>query len=179
MNEPDAMRLLAQANPVQAEDLAALDMPEAFARRAPSRRLTLAIAAVAVAASLVALLSVHGFGRTAAPRTHGGPIGATGATGPTGPQGPTSATAIQGPTGAAGPTGPQGPTGANGLTGPTGSVGPTGPVGPTGRRGVFQSDGTLSLRFSSGLYSMGVDSDLDGSVGAEVSFDKFNCGGDL
>jgi hypothetical protein len=59
MSERDVMTLLAQANPVQVDDLVPLDFPDLARRRVPSRRLVLAIALVAAAASLV---GVFGFG---------------------------------------------------------------------------------------------------------------------
>lgn len=51
MNETDAMKLLAQANPVRAEDLAAFELADPIRRRHPNRRLAVAIAVVATAAA--------------------------------------------------------------------------------------------------------------------------------
>lgn len=57
MNETDAMRLLAEANPVSADALGSMELPDSvFAPQRPSRRLVLAVALailVALAASLI------------------------------------------------------------------------------------------------------------------------------
>jgi len=63
MTETDAMRLLADANPVHSEDQDAISLPDAvFGRHRPQRRLVLAVAVVAgaIAASLIAVFAVGG-----------------------------------------------------------------------------------------------------------------------
>jgi hypothetical protein len=121
MNEIDAMTLLAKANPVQVEDLTPLDSPGRVAGRLPIRRLSLAIAAVAVIATATALATVYsldgsndgrrvhhrgGLGQMLIPQgaTGGTGPGATGGTGPVKPTDPTTAFYEDGPTGATGPT---------------------------------------------------------------------------
>lgn len=116
MNEIDAMRLLAEANPVEAHDLASVELPVRFARRGPHRRLGLAVVLAAVAAgALVGVFAfngsdsanrrVHGdIPRLEEPAHIGGPTGANGANGPARPIDPTTAYYRDGPTGANGPT---------------------------------------------------------------------------
>ena len=154
MNEHDAMRLLAKANPVQANDLTPLAVPDLFTSRVPSRRLNRAVAVVALAAFgwlLGTAISGLSSGPEASPITRGWPHGVgPGATGAQGSTGPAGATGAAGPTGATGPTGLNGPTGATGLTGPTGAVGPTGVAGPTGANGATGNRGPTSPQGPSG-----------------------------
>ena len=131
MNERDVMALLANANPVHEQDLTPVDVPR-FARRAPNRRLivAIAIAVVVAAAALTAALAFNGSNssqRLSLPRGPRGLLGPTGAAGATG---------ANGATGGNGPTGLQGATGANGSTSPQG---PSGALGPTGAnsRGIW------------------------------------------
>ena len=152
MNESDAMRLLGEANPVKAQDLTPLDVPDRFTRRVPNRRLVVALAIVAVvAAALAGVFALNGSdssrGRFSQARVHGptgaaGPNGSMGLTGPTGSTGPTGANGGQcglcdGPTGRVGPTGSQGATGGGSPAQPPDptaafySAGPTGATGPT------------------------------------------------
>jgi len=106
MNERDAMKLLAEANPVQERDLRPLDVPDRFTRRVPNRRLSLAIAIAAVAvASLAGVFAFNGSGSGQGRSSNGNPRGFGG-------------------------LGRIGPTGAIGAIGPSGAIGPTGPTGP-------------------------------------------------
>ncbi len=59
MTENDAMRLLAEANPVRADDLAQMDCPELERRRSRSRLLL--VAAVAVVAAAAASIAIFAF----------------------------------------------------------------------------------------------------------------------
>ena len=61
MSERDAMRLLAEANPVLADALTPLAFPDVASRRS-SGRLILAAAATAVAASLIGAFVYPGIG---------------------------------------------------------------------------------------------------------------------
>lgn len=147
MNEMDAMAQLAEANPVREGDLMALDIPGRFAHHRPNRRLSRAVAVVALAGAawllgsgLNSLTSAMGTYRVhvgGAPRLQG-PTGANGAQGPTGPTGPTG---TAGPTGSTAPTGsrspapPQDPTTAFYANGPTGAAGPTRTNSGTGMAG--------------------------------------------
>ena len=164
MNEIDAMALLAQANPVQEEDLMPLNVPDRLTRYRPNPWLRRAVAVVALAGAawlvgmaLNGLTHVTGPTGATGPTGPQGPAGAQGLTGPTGATGPTG---IIGPTGANGPTGPQGPTGGGGSggpashwgpaagTGPTGSTGPTGDQGPNGAVGPTGAVGPISVTFN-------------------------------
>jgi hypothetical protein len=164
MNEMDAMALLAKANPVQEGDLMPLDIPDRFARRRPNRRLSRAVAVVALAGAGLLLGSAlnsltTGTGPTSSKgaygRQHGhgvrlpGPTGATGATGAAGPTGAIGPTGTMGATGGQGPTGSTGPTGVH-RSGPTGNADPTPPPdpttafytnGPTGATGPLETPG--------------------------------------
>lgn len=71
MNENDAMRLLADANPIRAEDLHPLNSPPLTRRRAPSRPLFLAIALV-VATAAASLIGVFAFGSSTRHLVRGG-----------------------------------------------------------------------------------------------------------
>ncbi len=94
MNELDAMRRLAEANPVEAHDLTTLDLPGRSAKRLPRRRLGLALAIATVAAALVSVFAFTGSDSHHRTRAEGRifvfsqvPHGATGGTGPTGASG--------------------------------------------------------------------------------------------
>ena len=132
MSEIDVMALLARANPVQADSLAPLDIPDRLTGYRPDPRLrrTIAIVALAGAAWLLgmALNGMSDSGRVVRSGVPGGPE-VQGSTGASGTTGLTGVTGFGGPTGPTGPTGPNGPTGS---TGPTGLPGPTGSKGPTG-----------------------------------------------
>ncbi len=65
MNETDAMRLLAEANPVRVDDLAAMEMPDSIlVRRRAGRRLALAAVAALLAALAASLIGVFVFGQS-------------------------------------------------------------------------------------------------------------------
>ncbi len=68
MNETDAMKLLAEANPVRMDTIGAVELPDSlFATRRPARRLVLAAALVLLAALAASFIGVFGF---AGPRSH-------------------------------------------------------------------------------------------------------------
>lgn len=136
MNEFDAMRILGEANPVQAQDLAPLESPARVTQRRLNRRLVAAIAIAAVAAA--ALAGVFAFNGSDPVR---GGFGHIHHQGPTGANGPTGVYGLQGPSGENGPTGGRGrgdvphptggdppppidPTTAFYTAGPTGANGP-------------------------------------------------------
>lgn len=74
MSEPNVIRLLTDANPVRADDLPRLAMPESIFDRRPLRRLALAAAvgAAALAASLIGVFAFSGSG-SLPPSTPSGP----------------------------------------------------------------------------------------------------------
>ncbi len=139
----DVLAQLAEANPVQAEDVMSLALPERFTHRLPNRRLSAAIVGVAlVAAALVGVFAFNGYNSIRGHVVRGqgnGDIPRTGIR----PR-------LQGPTGANGPTGSEGPI----RLGPTGARGSTGSVGP-GSEGPGLSFGFLH-RTDGSLKSFGV-----------------------
>jgi hypothetical protein len=157
MNENDVMALLANANPVQAQDLTPVALREGLERpRADGRRslamaiVVLAAAALAVSASndSISRQTLHAGDYMGATGVRGatganGYTGANGATGKSGPTGPVGLTGAAGATGANGATGARGATGSTGPTGagPTGAYGGTGAGGPTGRSGPTGATG--------------------------------------
>jgi hypothetical protein len=165
MNETDAMTLLADANPVHADDLAPLATPGRYTARRANRLLVAVVALAAVSAALAGTVWLTGSpaghrdrARNALGQFPVGLLGPTGAVGATGAQGPTGDT---GPTGPTGPTGDAGPTGATGATGAgggeggihsgvTGGGGPTGDQGPTGPDGTPKSGLAFIHRFAHG-----------------------------
>ena len=76
----DVLGQLAEANPVEADELAPLGFPT-LVRRPPARRIALAIAVVATAIAAT-LVGVFAFGRSPAGPPATGVMGPTGATGP-------------------------------------------------------------------------------------------------
>lgn len=133
----DVLAQLAAANPVRAEDLMPLGLPDRFAHRPlPRRRLgaavAIAAAAVAVVAGAFALSNDHSV-RGQARRGSGiGDIPRRLMHGPTGAAG-VGATGMIGPSGSSGPTGSEGPLrthGGTGATGPSGATDPAGQQGP-------------------------------------------------
>src|SRR5579885_335094 len=117
MNERDAMRLLANANPVKESDLMPLESPAGFKRRPPSRRLAIAVAGFGAVAAAVA--GVFAFNGSASRGLVSGlPPAGSENTGNSHAYNSASPHKVS--------------VGATGLAGPTGSTGPTGPQGPTG-----------------------------------------------
>ncbi len=155
----DALAQLAEANPVRAEDLTPLGLPDRFApRRVPRRRLGAAVAITAAAVAVVGAFAFHGFSSVSGHGRLGqgnGDIPRLGRIGDRLPLG------LIGPTGAAG---------ANGL-GVTGSEGPvrpgaTGQVGPSGSNRPPDPHGARLT--SVGFDRTGADGALKG-VGVTVS----------
>lgn len=105
----DVLALLANANPVRAEELTSLDMP-GLPRSVSSRGRLVLVAAVVVA---LAATTVLAFGGSTSSRPTGvGPTGAAGA------KGPDICVPGAGPTGAVGPTGSPGAVGSTGVQRP-------------------------------------------------------------
>lgn len=144
MNEIDAMRLLAEANPVQAEDLAPVGTPSSVGRRLPRRPLAVVLVLAAVAA--VGTFAFSGSSSGVRDRVHGHV-----------PDQYEGGIAQVPGTGWQGPTGGTGPTPANGgqcCVGTTGSRG-------TGGRPSHEGSHDVSFKFNR---SEGALSSVDVSV---------------
>jgi hypothetical protein len=126
MDEIEAMKLLAGANPVQPDDLTPMVMPDRVSRSRADRRVRVAVGVVALAGAAALLGSgLNHLAAQTARHSYGGLTNGSAVIGdlPLVSGLTNGGGRLQGATGGTGPTGPHGPTGRTGVTGPDGYMG--------------------------------------------------------